>query len=166
MTHIEIFTKEANVDPLFIKLIPIIISLFAFLLALKGSKDQRRMTRNKFLIDLYHEIKLIKSVPIVGARSSEVVKIANILDLVGIAVKEKMVDSRVIQITFRDTFISLYEQIEKATLISGTKRSGKDILKRTPYAQYLYIKFKAPHTIFDRIIRYISFIALSDWHTI
>ncbi|MCU6239392.1 hypothetical protein KWH75_20225 [Morganella morganii] len=75
----------------------------------------------------------------------DVIKNMNTLELVALCCEGKMVDKDVVMRTFMDTYINLYEAIERLTSVDlggGKIKSGREIINENNAAQLFYDEVK------------------------
>ncbi|MDM3868117.1 hypothetical protein QF204_07980 [Proteus faecis] len=75
----------------------------------------------------------------------DVIKNMNTLELVAVCCEGKMIDKDVVLRTFMDTYINIYEVIERLTKVDlggGKIKSGKDIINENNAAQEFYAEVK------------------------
>lgn len=107
-------------------------------------KGQRLLSQRQLLIPLWQYMTTIRNLNIENPATPQILNAANTLELIAVCVEGQMVDPAVIKRTFRDVYISIYEQIIAIQTIpmmfnkEGRPLSGARLLGDYPAASKFY----------------------------
>jgi hypothetical protein len=112
------------------------------LLQTKISEREEKLNQRAQLIPIWSYLIGVRQINPQNPVPKQVVDTANTLELVATCCEAEIIDPDVVKRTFRNTYITLYEQIEQVQNIEGWDMSGKKLLSEKPAAQDWYKKFK------------------------
>ncbi|MBK7841697.1 MAG: hypothetical protein IPJ49_29235 [Candidatus Obscuribacter sp.] len=87
---------------------------------------------------LWQQTSTLAEIDSSNPKTDDIVKAANVLELVAVCYEGGMVDQLVMKRVFADNYLRLYRQINKCNKISGLNIDGDEVLNRCPAVKQLF----------------------------
>ena len=139
-----------------IALIALIVSGVSISLSIKqnqrlnqqGNVDESR----RFFVTLYDKIKDVSRIDPMNPIGPDVRTSINVMELVALCWEANIVDKRMVELSFLNEFIIIYEQINQTqVIIPGMNKTGTELLNGAPAIGRLYAEIKRLQTQQARI---------------
>lgn len=118
--------------------------------AIRVSRDvadtQVKLSQRQLLLPLWQYMAELKNVDPTKPVVPDVVKVVNTLELVALCVEGEMVDGQIIRRTFRDGFVTHFDQVKACgPLPNMNGKTGMDLLRENRAALSLYERLMEEH---------------------
>jgi uncharacterized membrane protein YccC len=116
------------------------------------SKTDRLLTQRAQLVPLWHYWSQVSHIN--PESPAQIIDTVNTLELVALCWEAHIVDPEIIESTFADTFIEIYEEIDKCQdveLSDGVRKSGRQLLRENRATIRLYDELRKKQTARGRV---------------
>lgn len=101
-------------------------------------ESQKMLAQRQFIVPLWQQTSTLAEIDPSNPKTDDIVKAANVLELVAVCYEGGMVDKLVMKRVFADNYMRLYRQINKCKAIPGLKVDGDEVLNRCPAVKQLF----------------------------
>ncbi len=101
-------------------------------------REQMTLSQRQLFLEIWPKMEALNIIDPASPVAVDVVRTANVLELVALCWEGGMVDSAVIRRSFGTRYIEYYENLQKVPKLTNPNLSGSDILRAVPAVGRLY----------------------------
>jgi hypothetical protein len=100
--------------------------------------SEKLLAQRQFIVPLWQQTSTLANIDSNNPKTEDVIRAANVLELVAVCTEGEMVDRQVMKRVFAENFLRLYRQISKCKNIPGLGKDGDDVLNEIPAVKLLF----------------------------
>jgi len=100
--------------------------------------SEKLLAQRQFIVPLWQQTSTLANIDPDNPKTDDVVKAANVLELVAVCTEGGMVDQQIVKRVFADDFMRLYRQILKCKKIPQLNKDGDELLDQCPAVKQLF----------------------------
>lgn len=116
--------------------------LLAVLISYRVHQNQKLLAQRQLLLPLWEYISQLPRINPANPITSDIVKVANTLELVALCCEGGLIDENVILRTFRDEYFNLFQAIGQCNVVPGLNESGVVLLSKNRAASAFFEKLR------------------------
>ncbi len=103
------------------------------------------LAQRQLLLPLWDYVGKLRKIDAQNPVTPHVIDAVNTLELIALCCEGGLIDRSLVERTFLERYLEMYEDIEACAALPGLSKSGRDLLRENRAAIHLYAQFKVSH---------------------